>query len=158
MQAGWWQRSNMDYSCRTYQLLGAHTSTRTTNKTESTSMLCPLCCIRAYHMFCTWYAVADCDRSYVHSVIRVVWWRVSSYVINHCRNVLAFIIQVENEFGSVNWSTPDSYCETITRQKLFAGNLVVAFVMGIFLSSQVLQALQGRSHRCFRSSDTANWF
>ena len=24
--------------------------------------------------------------------------------------------------------------------------------------SQVLKALQGRSHRCFRSSDTANWF
>ena len=30
------------------------------------------------------------------------WLRVSSYVINHCRNVLAFIIQVENEFGSVS--------------------------------------------------------
>ena len=29
---------------------------------------------------------------------------------------------------------------------------------GDFMSSQVLQALQGRSHRCFRSSDTANWF
>ena len=26
------------------------------------------------------------------------------------------------------------------------------------MSSQVLQALQDRSHRCFRSSDTANWF
>ena len=26
----------------------------------------------------------------------------SSYIINHCRNVLAFIIQVENEFGSVS--------------------------------------------------------
>ena len=50
IQAGWWQRSNMD--CRTYQLLDVHTSTRTTNKTESTSMLCPLCCIRAYHVFC----------------------------------------------------------------------------------------------------------
>ena len=38
--------------------LAVHTSTRTTIKTESTSMwqtncsLCPLCCIRAYHMFC----------------------------------------------------------------------------------------------------------
>ena len=71
IQAGWWQRSNMDCrtyqllavhtstrttnkteSTSTYQLLGAHTSTHTTNKTESTSMLCPLCCIRAYHMFC----------------------------------------------------------------------------------------------------------
>ena len=29
---------------------------------------------------------------------------------------------------------------------------------GDFVSSQVVQALQGRSHRCFRSSDTANGF
>ena len=29
---------------------------------------------------------------------------------------------------------------------------------GDFVSSQVVQALQGRSHRCFKSSDTANWF
>ena len=54
-------------------------------------------------------------------------------MINHCRNVLAFIIQVENEFGSVSCSTFDSYCETITRQRLFAGNLVLAFVMGFFV-------------------------
>ena len=51
-------------------------------------------------------------------------------MINHCRNVLAFIIQVEHEFGSVSQSTFDAYCETIARQGLFAGNLVLVFVMG----------------------------
>ena len=40
------------------------------------------------------YAVADCDRSYIHTVvIRVMLWWVSSYMINHYRNVLAVIIQ-----------------------------------------------------------------
>ena len=51
------------------KFLAVHTSTRTTIKTESTSMwqtncgLCPLCCIRAYHMFCMLQIVAG--RMYV---------------------------------------------------------------------------------------------
>ena len=44
---------------------------------------------------------------------------LSSYVINNYRNVLAFVIQVENKFGSVGWSTLDAGYETITRQGLF---------------------------------------
>ena len=52
--------------------------------------------------------------------------------MNDCRNVLAFIIRVENVFGSVNCSTLVAYCETTTRQFFFfAGNLILAIVMGI---------------------------
>ena len=61
----------MDYSCRTYQLLGVNTSTRTTNKTESTfNAVSIMLYTRVSRVL---YAVADCDRSYIHTVvIRVV--------------------------------------------------------------------------------------
>ena len=62
------------------------------------------------------------------------------------------IIHVENEFGSVSSSTFDVFTETITRQFGFG------LCDGDFVPSQVVQALQGRSHRCFRSGDVANWF
>ena len=71
---------------------------------------------------------------------------------------LAFIIQVENESGSVSWSTFDAFSETITRQGLFCRQFDFGPCDLDFVSSQDVQALQGRSHRCFSSSDTANWF
>ena len=40
----------------------------------------------------------------------------------------------------------------------FCRQFVFGLCDGDFVSSQVVQALQGRSHRCFMSSDTANWF
>ena len=80
-------------------------------------------------VYCTLYSMRDrlidLIGGYHH------WLRVSSCVINHCRNVRAFIMQAENEFESVGWPTLDAYYETITRQGIFAGNLVLAFVMVI---------------------------
>ena len=128
--------------------------------------------VRSFYMFCmSSQVVTGCTKFLtVHSSTRTTnknWADLdvinklqSKFVRdNHCRNVLAFFTQVENEFGSVSWSTFDAYYETITRHKAFCRQFGFGLCEGNFrMSSQVLQALQDRSHRCFRSSDIANWF
>ena len=61
---------------------------------------------------------------------------------NHCRNVHAFFTQVENEFGSVSWSTFDAYYETITRHKAFCRQFGFGLCDGDFFDHKTWSFLQ----------------